>query len=118
MRHGLTSVGSLHLPQVHSRHQQLKLMVAPFFFFVDIVFFIYLYQCWIYRVDPKRVNTFGTSGEDHSNPPQLQGAPPGEGGTPGRGEIQAPPSEEGVDTETIDKVQDSTVKTDQEKKDD
>ena len=31
---------------------------------VDIVFFIFLYQRWIYRVDPKRVNEFGTSGED------------------------------------------------------
>ena len=30
----------------------------------DIVFFIFLYQRWIYRVDPKRVNEFGTSGED------------------------------------------------------
>jgi hypothetical protein len=30
----------------------------------DIVFFIYLYQRWIYRVDPKRVNEFGTTGED------------------------------------------------------
>lgn len=29
----------------------------------DIVFFIYLYQRWIYRVDPKRLNEFGTSGE-------------------------------------------------------
>ena len=32
----------------------------------DIVFFIFLYQRWIYRVDPKRVNEFGTSGEDGS----------------------------------------------------
>lgn len=31
----------------------------------DIVFFIYLYQRYIYRVDPKRVNEFGTTGEDH-----------------------------------------------------
>ena len=30
----------------------------------DIVFFIYLYQRWIYQVDPKRINEFGTSGED------------------------------------------------------
>lgn len=30
----------------------------------DIIFFIYLYQRWIYRVDPKRVNEFGISGED------------------------------------------------------
>ena len=34
------------------------------YFLTDIVFFIYLYQRWIYRVDPKRVNEFGTSGED------------------------------------------------------
>jgi len=38
----------------------------------DIVFFIYLYQRWIYRVDPKRVNEFGVSGEDLQNP--LRGA--------------------------------------------
>jgi hypothetical protein len=30
----------------------------------DIVFIIYVYQRWIYRVDPTRVNEFGTSGED------------------------------------------------------
>jgi hypothetical protein len=30
----------------------------------DIIFFIYLYQRWIYRVDPKRVNEFGVSGDD------------------------------------------------------
>lgn len=30
----------------------------------DIIFIIYLYQRWIYRVDPKRVNEFGISGED------------------------------------------------------
>ena len=31
------------------------------FFFSDLVFFIFLYQRYIYRVDPKRVNEFGTS---------------------------------------------------------
>ncbi|KAJ8256399.1 hypothetical protein COCON_G00185510 [Conger conger] len=30
----------------------------------DVVFFIYLYQRWIYRVDPNRLNEFGTSGAD------------------------------------------------------
>uniref|UniRef100_A0A6Q2WXP9 CLPTM1 regulator of GABA type A receptor forward trafficking n=1 Tax=Esox lucius TaxID=8010 RepID=A0A6Q2WXP9_ESOLU len=30
----------------------------------DVVFFVYLYQRWIYRVDPNRVNEFGTSGAD------------------------------------------------------
>lgn len=29
----------------------------------DIIFLIYLYQRWIYRVDPKRVNEYGVSGE-------------------------------------------------------
>ncbi|ESO06447.1 hypothetical protein HELRODRAFT_64937 [Helobdella robusta] len=29
----------------------------------DIIFCIYLYQRWIYRVDPKRINEFGTSAE-------------------------------------------------------
>jgi hypothetical protein len=33
------------------------------FFFSDIVFFIFLYQRWIYKVDHKRVNEFGFSGE-------------------------------------------------------
>lgn len=31
--------------------------------FSDVVFFIFLYQRYIYRVDPKRVNEFGTSAD-------------------------------------------------------
>lgn len=31
------------------------------------MFFIYLYQRWIYKIDPKRVNEFGVSGEDLAN---------------------------------------------------
>jgi len=42
----------------------------------DIVFFIYLYQRWIYRVDPKRVNEYGTSGEDELR--RGQGEPSGD----------------------------------------
>ena len=30
----------------------------------DIIFFIYLYQRWIYRVDMSRVNEFGQGGEE------------------------------------------------------
>lgn len=43
-------------------------MREGFFFFYspDVVFFIYLYQRWIYRVDPNRVNEFGTSGIDQT----------------------------------------------------
>lgn len=33
------------------------------FFFSDVVFFIFLYQKWIYRVDPTRVNEFGYAAE-------------------------------------------------------
>lgn len=34
----------------------------------DIIFLIYLYQRWIYRVDLTRVNEFGVSGEDIAGP--------------------------------------------------
>ncbi|KAM5146782.1 putative lipid scramblase CLPTM1 [Mantella aurantiaca] len=41
----------------------------------DVVFFIYLYQRWIYRVDPTRLNEFGTSGETPAAlPGQDEGA--------------------------------------------
>ncbi|RPA78399.1 cleft lip and palate transmembrane 1 [Ascobolus immersus RN42] len=30
----------------------------------DVIFFVYLYQAYYYRVDPKRVNEFGQGGED------------------------------------------------------
>ncbi|XP_035223374.1 cleft lip and palate transmembrane protein 1 homolog, partial [Stegodyphus dumicola] len=40
----------------------------------DIVFFIYLYQRWIYRVDPKRMNEFGTSGEMETQHSEVNGA--------------------------------------------
>ncbi|KAK2831225.1 hypothetical protein Q7C36_016311 [Tachysurus vachellii] len=38
----------------------------------DVVFFIYLYQRWIYRVDPNRVNEFGTSGVVQSSENSAQ----------------------------------------------
>ncbi|KAJ8385036.1 hypothetical protein AAFF_G00195660 [Aldrovandia affinis] len=40
----------------------------------DVVFFIYLYQRWIYRVDPNRMNEFGTSGVDPTKDSTEQGA--------------------------------------------
>uniref|UniRef100_A0A915N4G8 Cleft lip and palate transmembrane protein 1 n=1 Tax=Meloidogyne javanica TaxID=6303 RepID=A0A915N4G8_MELJA len=39
----------------------------------DIIFLIYIYQRWIYRVDPKRINEFGTSGEDNKTPADENG---------------------------------------------
>lgn len=40
-----------------------------------MVFFIYLYQRWIYRVDPTRVNEFGMSGEAPTAAGALPPAP-------------------------------------------
>ena len=37
--------------------------VPAAFTFTDIIFIIYLYQRYVYRVDPKRVNEFGTSAD-------------------------------------------------------
>ena len=74
------------------------------------MFFIFLYQRWIYRVDPKRVNEFGTSGEDHNPSTTTQAVTQGEIDTgPHNNE---PPVEEGTEHS------EETVKTDQEKKDD
>lgn len=33
----------------------------------DIIFFVFLYQRWLYRVDKSRVNEFGQSFEDQDN---------------------------------------------------
>ncbi|XP_077049197.1 putative lipid scramblase CLPTM1 [Agelaius phoeniceus] len=43
----------------------------------DVVFFIYLYQRWIYRVDPTRVNEFGGTGEAPPGRPSPPAPPPG-----------------------------------------
>lgn len=44
------------------------LIFAFLYFDTDIIFCIYVYQRWIYRVDPKRVNEFGTSGDMLEDP--------------------------------------------------
>ncbi|XP_078591455.1 putative lipid scramblase CLPTM1 [Branchiostoma floridae x Branchiostoma japonicum] len=71
---------------------QMPMMYRIGCFRDDIVFFIYLYQRYIYRVDPKRVNEFGTTGEDHEVQPNGSiGATPTEGEQPA---IQDKPAEE------------------------
>ena len=96
-------------------------LISPVFFSVDIVFFIYLYQRWIYRVDPKRVNEFGTSGEDHNAP--LTGGSGQEGGRSGQegdGSGQPEAIESVEDSETVQNHtgQSETDKTMEEKKND
>lgn len=67
-----------HLPWRMMTYKALNTFIDDIFAFVikmptlyrigcfrdDIIFFIYLYQKWIYPVDKKRTNEFGTSGED------------------------------------------------------
>ncbi|XP_032231498.1 cleft lip and palate transmembrane protein 1 homolog [Nematostella vectensis] len=70
-----------HLPWRMMTYKALNTFIDDLFAFVikmpmmyrigcfrdDIVFFIYLYQRWIYKVDHKRVNEFGLTGEDLAN---------------------------------------------------
>ncbi|KAF0700308.1 Aste57867_9121 [Aphanomyces stellatus] len=44
----------------------------------DIIFFVYLYQRWIYRVDKSRVNEFGQGGDDEDQAPKELPAPGGD----------------------------------------
>lgn len=41
----------------------------------DIIFFIYLYQRWAYRIDYTRVNEFGQGGEDEEQEEALKAVP-------------------------------------------
>lgn len=70
-----------HLPWRMMTYKALNTFIDDLFAFVikmptlyrlgcfrdDIVFFIALYQRWIYPIDPKRVNEFGTTGETVEN---------------------------------------------------
>lgn len=55
---------------------------------LDIVFFIFLYQRWIYKVDKKRVNEFGISGEMEEERKPAETPAAIEGSAP----VDAPPS--------------------------
>ena len=55
-------------------------MMPPTTPYLDVVFFIYLYQRWIYPMDPHRVNEFGTSAEDQQPPPAAIEGVASEGG--------------------------------------
>nr|CAD2136525.1 unnamed protein product [Meloidogyne enterolobii] len=63
----------------------------------DIIFLIYIYQRWIYRVDPKRINEFGTSGEDNKTPAV-------ENGQMNREEIQQAISEDKENKNSNDEI--------------
>merc|ERR1719229_965005 len=56
----------------------------------DVIFFIYLYQRYIYPIDPKRMNEFGTS-QEMLQTPEL---PPGEEGDAAAADAAAAAGEE------------------------
>ncbi|CAF0766073.1 unnamed protein product, partial [Didymodactylos carnosus] len=75
-----------HLPWRMMTYKALNTFIDDMFAFVikmptmyrigcfrdDIIFFIYLYQRYIYPVDRRRTNEFGTSGENETGAPNLQ----------------------------------------------
>lgn len=77
-----------HLPWRMLTYKALNTFVDDIFAFVikmptlyrigcfrdDLVFFVYLYQRYKYRVDPKRVNEFGTTGEQLEQPDEAAAA--------------------------------------------
>ena len=61
----------------------VEVSIPPLSPLADIVFFIFLYQRWIYRVDLKRVNEYGTSGEDELS--RSRGGATGDGAAAANG---------------------------------
>ncbi|KAI0865803.1 cleft lip and palate transmembrane protein 1-domain-containing protein [Xylaria cubensis] len=41
----------------------------------DVIFFVYIYQTWVYKVDYSRVNEFGQGGEDEEPPKEAKAEP-------------------------------------------
>lgn len=60
----------------------------------DIVFFIFLYQRWIYKVDSKRVNEFGFSAEMLEEQQQAAKPPGGALTAPGDAASEPPPQQQ------------------------
>ncbi|KAL8610919.1 Cleft lip and palate transmembrane protein 1 like protein [Nucella lapillus] len=97
----------------------------------DVIFFIYLYQRWIYRIDPKRVNEFGTSQEMMDNPdatalteggednePSADGSPPALEGGEGEEREGEEERKEEEEEEEEEESQDAAPKSKAEKKED
>ena len=60
----------------------------------DIIFFIFLYQRWIYPVDKKRVNEFGQGGDDDDGAAAPADAGAGAGADGGDASTSAKPKED------------------------
>ena len=53
----------------------------------DVIYFIALYQSWIYRVDKRRINEFGQGGEDDGGAAAAEKKGEGEDGEIGRAHV-------------------------------
>lgn len=81
-----------------------------------MVFFIYLYQRWIYRVDPTRVNEFGMSGEAPTAAGALLPAPAADS-TAAREEASTPlPAEPTPGASSTTEAQEAPPKPAEDKK--
>lgn len=49
----------------------------------DVIFFVYLYQSWAYKVDYTRVNEFGQGGDDEPMEDKVANKPLASSATPG-----------------------------------
>jgi hypothetical protein len=64
----------------------------------DVIFFIYIYQRWAYRVDYTRVNEFGQGGDDEPEEEKTEGKPKAIEGQSGKVATQDTTTATGADT--------------------
>jgi hypothetical protein len=50
----------------------------------DVIFFVYLYQAWAYKVDHTRINEFGQGGDDEEAESKAAAKPLSAAPTPGK----------------------------------
>ena len=65
LTHDLTHARTLTYAHTHT-------LTHPTLVQTDVVFLIFLYQRWVYRVDPKRRNEYGTAAEQDDGQEQQQ----------------------------------------------
>lgn len=85
----------------YEKHKSNKLCI---FTPTDIVFFIFLYQRWVYKVDKSRVNEFGFSAEMEEDAKKKVVLADPAGAAPPSPAIAA--IEESTDKSTVDKKKD------------
>lgn len=72
----------------------------------DVIFFVYIYQAWAYKVDYTRVNEFGQGGDDEPTEEKLAAKP-----------LTSPPDAKATGEEVVEAVKkaEETISTGSEK---